>query len=274
MKTALLWGGAVLVVLVALAVAYWFATGGVPASGAPGWLTSATIAHRGQWTDGPERPENSLAAFEEAASNGYAIELDVQLSSDRHVMVFHDSDLERMTGEKGAVGDKTYAELSELKLLGGDQTIPSLARVLGQIKGRVPVLIEIKNAGAVGDLERAVAGQLRAYDGEVAVMSFNPLSVEAVADAAPDIPRGQLSGTFEGEDLAFYKLFLLRNMLLNFKSKPHFIAYELVDLPRWDTKLQQRRGRPLLGWTAENPQQREDAKAFCDNVICNPGALP
>lgn len=251
-----------------------FATGGTPSREPAGWLTARAIAHRGEWTGGPEAPENSLAAFDEAAGNGFAVELDVQWSGDGVAVVIHDDDIERMTGEQGSVSHMQLDELQDLRLLGGDETIPTLEEALETIDGRVPVFVEIKNTDEVGALEDEVAARLSAYDGEVAVMSFNPFSLARMAQAAPEVPRGQLSSAFEGEDLAFYEIFLLRNLLMNWTSKPDFIAYDLAELPSLGTTLQTLRGRPLLGWTAETEEERVAAGALVDAVICNPAALP
>ncbi|MBN2848596.1 MAG: glycerophosphodiester phosphodiesterase [Coriobacteriia bacterium] len=265
----------VLVVLFVIGLgAFAFATGGTPKREPAAWLTERLIAHRGVWTDGPEAPEDSLAAFEAAATAGYAVELDVHLSSDGVPVIIHDDDVERMTGEPGSVGSMTVAELQELRLLGGSETIPTLDEALALVDGRVPVFVEIKNEGEVGALEDAVATRLEAYDGDVCVMSFNPFTLARVAVAAPEIPRGQLASAFRGEDLAWYEKFLLRNLLMNWTSKPDFVAYDLAELPSFGTALQSLRGRPLLGWTAETQPERIAAEGLCDAVICNPGALP
>jgi len=262
------------IVLVVIVAAFAFATGGTPSRKPAAWITARPIAHRGQWTEGPERPENSLAAFDEAAKNGFAIELDVQRSRDGRTVIMHDEELEGMTGEPGTVSELTLAELRERRLLGGDESIPTLEEALALVDGRVPVFVEIKNAGDVGPLEDDVAKQLSAYDGDAAVMSFNPFSLARVSAAAPEIMRGQLSSAFEGEDLAFYEVFLLRNLLMNWKSRPDFIAYDLTELPSLRTTLQTWRSRPLLGWTAETEAERLAAEKLVDAVIADPPALP
>ncbi len=260
--------------VIVLAAGYWFATGGGAGREPAAWLTAGPIAHRGQWSEGSRAPENSLAAFEEAASNGFAIELDAQRTLDGQTVVIHDYDLERLTGTSGMVADTSLQDLQDLRLLGGDERIPTLEEVLALVGGRVPVFVEIKNEGEVGALEADVAKQLASYKGDAAVMSFNPFSLAAVAETAPGIPRGQLSGSFRGEDLPVYQVFLLRNLLMNWSSKPDFIAYELSELPSPGTSIQRWRGRPLLGWTAEDEAGRIAAGKVCDAVICNPAALP
>lgn len=264
---------ALVVVPAVLVAGFATATGGKPDREAPAWLTAQPFAHRGLWTDGPGAPENSLAAFDRAAAKGFGVELDVRSTKDGVTVVMHDDELKRMTGAAGLVSERTYEELTALRLLGGAEAIPTLAEALVLIDGRVPLLIEIKNEGDAGALEDDLARQLLGYEGPVAVQSFNPYSLARMAEEAPAILRGQLASSFEGEDLAWYKALLLRNLLMNFTSKPDFIAYKLADLPSAGTRMQQWRGRPLLGWVADTPAERTAALEFCDGVICNPGAL-
>ena len=99
-------------------------------------------AHRGLHGEGV--PENSLAAFKKAVENGHGIELDLQLSADGEVMVFHDYTLKRMTGEAGLLSEKTAEELRSLRLAGTDEHIPTLREVLELVDGQVPLLVELK----------------------------------------------------------------------------------------------------------------------------------
>ena len=55
------------------------------------------IAHRGMF-DNIKIPENSLSSFKKALKYNYSIELDIQLTKDNILVVFHDSNLKRMTG--------------------------------------------------------------------------------------------------------------------------------------------------------------------------------
>jgi glycerophosphoryl diester phosphodiesterase len=253
-------------------VAYWLATGGLTREGAPAWITARAIAHRGLH-DRDGRPENSLAAFGAAAEAGHPIELDVHATADGAVVVIHDDTLERMAGDRRRVDQIDLSELRGLRLAGTDQRIPMLREVLDLVGGRVPVFIEIKNRGKVGRLEGTLVRELNSYAGEIAVISFNPDSLVVMAELDPDIPRGQLSGTFKDEDLESYKKVVLRHLLMNWKSRPHFIAYELGALPYIGVTLQRWRGRPILGWTAEDADDVRRARGLCDQVIADPGAL-
>jgi glycerophosphoryl diester phosphodiesterase len=262
-----------LIVAIVLIGGFAFATGGTPARTAPDWLTAQKIAHRGLWTDGPAAPENSLAAFDAAAEAGHAVELDAQLTSDGVVVVIHDADVSEMTGAEGVVSELTLAEVQDLRLLGGNEAIPTLKEALALIDGRVPVFVEIKTPGDGGLLEDDVAAQITAYSGEACVMSFNPYSLARVTEVAPEIPRGQLVSRFEGEDLVWYKKWLLTNMLMNWTSKPDFVAYDIEALPSARVTLQSWRGRPVLGWTIDDAEELAYAEQYCDGFICNPGAL-
>lgn len=272
-KPLIVTASAIAVVTIALTAGYWFMTGGSPERETPTWLTARPIAHKGLWAEGGERPENSLAAFDAARQVAMPIELDVQLSSDGEVVVFHDYELSRMTDYQGDLATMKVAELKDIDLDGGIETIPTLTQVLNLVDGEVPLFVEIKNEGEIGRLEDEVSRMLSEYDGPVAVMSFNPYSLRRVASKAPSIPRGQLASAFEGEDLAWYEVLLLRNLMMNWTSKPDFIAYDIKELPNLTTTVQKWRGRPLLGWTAQTPAERLDAQELCDQVICDEPAL-
>lgn len=229
------------------------------------WLRTVPIAHRG--LHGDKIPENSLAAFAAAVEAGYAIEMDLQLSADGKVVVFHDYGLARMTGFKQKVRETSWEQLRQLKLAGSEQGIPLFSELLALVAGKVPLLIEVKNEGAVGALEQAVIDQLKGYQGDCALQSFNPFVVQYFAKHAPEMTRGQLSSNFKGEKLALWKKFLLRNLLLNFISKPAFIAYEYGALPDWFARRVREKGLLLLTWTVRNEEDYKRARLLFDNII-------
>lgn len=232
-----------------------------------GWLAALPIAHRGLYGGERKIPENSLAAFSRAVGEGYAIELDVQLSKDGNVVVFHDYDLSRMTGAAGYIKDMDWAELQNLKLAGSTEGIPLLKQVLSSVAGQAPLLIEIKNEGKTGPLEQEVIAALADYQGEYAVESFNPFVLSYFSKHAPDIIRGQLASNFKNDSLARWKKFLLRNLLLNFLSKPAFVAYEYGALPQRFARRVKKRGLLLLAWTIKTAEDFDRAKQQYDNVI-------
>ena len=164
------------------------------------------LAHRALHDVAEGRPENSRAAVKSAIAAGYGIEVDVQLTSDGGAVVFHDYALDRLTAERGPVRGRSLEDLAAIPLSGGDEGIPSLAEVLDLVAGQVPLLVEIKDQdGAlgpdVGPLERAVAKAFAGYTGPLAVMSFNPHSVAAMAELGPGcVTRGLVTCDFDPED--------------------------------------------------------------------------
>ncbi|HIK19247.1 MAG TPA: glycerophosphodiester phosphodiesterase [Leptolyngbyaceae cyanobacterium M33_DOE_097] len=231
------------------------------------WLIDRPIAHRGLHQN-CSIPENSIAAFEAAIAQNYPIELDVQLIADGELAVFHDVALHRLTGAQGSIFEQTLASLKSLRLLGTDETIPSLGQVLHFVDGRVPLLIELKNEGAAGKPEAALLSQVSGYQGLFAIQSFNPCSLQWFQHNAPHILRGQLAGNFKGVPLAWYKKQLLSNLLLNWASRPHFIAYDVRALPNLPTLLSHRIfNLPLLAWTIRSDRDRQWALKYADNFI-------
>jgi glycerophosphoryl diester phosphodiesterase len=234
------------------------------------WITTRPIAHRGLHR-GQQVPENSLMAFEGAIAHHHPIELDIQLLADGELAVFHDKTLARLTGQPGTIAQQTLATLKQFHLYNTDQTIPSLAEVLALIQGKVPVLIEIKNEGRVGSLESALLKTISHYPGEFAIQSFNPLSLRWFKHQAPHITRGQLSSDFSGAPVPWHFSAAHSNLLFNWASQPHFIAYDLRALPKFSTTLAQCAFNiPLITWTVRSPADQTKAKDCADNYIFDP----
>lgn len=234
------------------------------------WLISSPIAHRGLHEPGVVYLENSINAFEHAISNSYAIELDIQLTQDNTVVVFHDEDLFRMCGLETKVNSLRKNQLPLAKLGQSGMHIPTLQEVLNIVNGRVPLLIEIKHWVKVNDDLHVILNCLLPYKGHFAIQSFNPFILNWFYKNAPHILRGQLSSNFEGEPMNIFKKYLLSECKLNFLSKPNFLSYEINALHRktW-IKRKRKNGMPILGWTVANYDQYLQVKKLnlCDNII-------
>lgn len=227
------------------------------------WLCNTFIAHRG--LHDKNTPENSMTSFKNAIEKGYAIEIDVRPLADGTIVVFHDDTLERMTNEKGEIGKLTYEEVKKITLKNSDEHIPTFKEFLDFIDGQVPVLVEIKNIGKVG-FEKDVYELLKTYKGKYAIMSFNPISLAWFKKHAPEVWRGQLSSFFENEKLSFIKKVLLKKMRLNkILSKPHFISYNIDNLPNKYTDKY--KNLPLVAWCVRSQQEYEEKGKYCDNII-------
>jgi glycerophosphoryl diester phosphodiesterase len=230
----------------------------------PAWLLERPIAHRG--LHDADRPENSLEAFEAAVEAGHPIELDVRGLADGQIAVFHDADLERMTGRPGAIELLCADDLAHRKLLGSAR-IPLLAEVLELVRGRVPLVIDVKNDRRVAALEPDLGRALRGYHGPVALQSFNPLTLAWFRRHTPQHLRGQLASDFQNVSLPAYERFVLRRLLLAPLSLPDYVGYDLHCLPYWAPSVARRLGLPLIAWTVRTHDDLALATQRADNYI-------
>lgn len=231
------------------------------------WLRSTKIAHRGLW--GGEIPENSLSAFENAAKNGLAIEIDVHLTRDGYVVIHHDDTLTRMTGADRKIADCTLEEIKALRLNGTEEKVPLLTELLPIAKGRSPLLIEIKSTTTkTGALEKALFDIVKDYDGEFAIQSFNPFSIKWYKDNAPEMLRGQLATHLdEKSGQSAFNRFLLNRLALNGITKPDFVSFDNRFLPDKIVAKERKKGREIIAWTVTSKKREEEIKEFCDNII-------
>ncbi len=218
-------------------------------------------AHRG--LHGEELPENSLGAFAHACEKGYGIELDVRLSRDGVVMVYHDDTLERLTTDTRRVSALTAQELGELCLAESQETIPTFAEVLRLVDGRVPLLVELKGEDLDTSLCPKVASLLRGYRGSYCIESFNPLLLRAMGKELPDADLGLLyTNVVRDKRKRSVLNMLLTMMALNFLCRPRFIAYNEVDRASLPVKLTTRmyRARAFV-WTVRSRESLDKARA-------------
>ena len=223
-------------------------------------------AHRGLHSRDRSVPENSLPAFRKAAREGYGIELDVRLSKDGKVVVFHDDTLERVCGVPSRVDELTWEELRTLRLYGTDERIPLFSEVLRSIQGAAALIVELKNGPRNRELCEKTKAILEEYRGNICIESFNPLIVAWFRFHAPQLVRGQLATAYrdynrDGVNAA--AAFVLHNTLLNFLSRPQFIAYRIGRRPL-PVRLCTRLGALNIGWTSHEPrsEQNRDAVIF------------
>lgn len=235
------------------------------------WLTARPVAHRGLHGNGVS--ENSLSAAAAAAAANYAIEVDLQLSKDGEVVVFHDDTLDRLTNENGNVADRTASELKAIKLKDTTDTIPSLHDLLALVGGKVPLVLELKSPWN-GDtsLAKKVADILVSYEGPVAAMSFDPDLVIALKNHAPGLPRGIVAERWylhpHWKFMSFWQKNYLGLLLHILKTKPHFVAYAQFDLPAIAPLIARTLlGMPLLSWTVRIEREREHVSKWVDQII-------
>lgn len=224
------------------------------------WLTRRPIAHRGYHDLNRSRWENTLSAFDAAIERDYAIECDVHLSADGVPVVFHDSVLNRLAGRDGFVHEMTAAELNQLKVGGTDDHIPTLAEMLARVRGRVPLVIELKGVeGKDTGLVAAVAQTLEGYRGEAAIMSFDHWLVRRFADDAPGIPAG-----LTAEKRTIPALEAHFSMLAHPIS---FVSFGVSDLPNpFVSFVREKLAMPVITWTVRNEEARAATFAHADQM--------
>ncbi|TNC71828.1 glycerophosphodiester phosphodiesterase family protein [Rubellimicrobium roseum] len=240
----------------------------------PSAFLDRPIAHRALHDRALGRPENGRAAIRAAVEAGYGIECDLQLSADGVAMVFHDEALMRLTGETGLVAERTAADLGRLRLKGSDEGIPTFAELLALVAGRVPLLVEVKDQTGVlgpveGVLEEATARTLKGYEGPVALMSFNPHSVMALRDLAPDVPRGLTTDAFEAgawPGLTEAACARLREIPDYEEACACFVSHDWRDLWRPRVAELKAAGAALLCWTIRSPEEERQGRRIADNV--------
>lgn len=238
------------------------------------------LAHRGLHDASAGRIENAMASFRAAIAGGYGIELDIQLSSDGQAMSFHDDTLDRLTDETGPIRERSADALGKIRLTGSDDVIPTFREVLDLVAGQVPLLVEIKDqdgafGARVGPLEEAVAKDLSDYQGDVAVMSFNPFSVEAMQGLLPNVARGITSYGFDPVPDGVDKTAAqdLRAISAYDRVEASFISHDALDLDRPRVAELKAAGARILCWTIRSPEAEAKAKRIAENVTFE-GYLP
>lgn len=232
------------------------------------------IAHRALHDSTSGRPENSRAAIQAAINAGYGIEIDLQMSKDGQAMVFHDYDLGRLTGETGPIRQRSAVELGQIGLSFGNEGIPTFAEILEIVRGQVPLLIELKDQhGAMGPtdgtLEQATAAALEGYQGEAAIMSFNPNSVEMFGRYNTTRPLGLTTEAFLQVDNPLLPAATrrhLRNIPDFDRVAASFISHDVNDLNSSAVARLKSKGTPVLCWTVRSPEVEADAREIADNI--------
>lgn len=218
-------------------------------------------AHRGLHKHGV--PENSMAAFRAALEAGYGIELDLHLLTDGKLAVIHDSRLERTTGKPGKVEELSSAQLVDYHLEGTEEVIPLFSQVLELYAGKAPLIIELKPDGDnYAALCKTAVEAMEGYTGPWCMESFDPRCVDWLRRNHPDIIRGQLSCNYFREEsrLSWWLKLALTCNLLNFRTRPDFIAYDYPTRKTLSNFLCRRLwGIQGVTWTLRTPEDYKQA---------------
>lgn len=228
------------------------------------------LTHRGFY-DNITVPENSLKAFRRTVSNGLGTELDVQMTKDGKLVVFHDHDLKRICNVDKTVSECAYEELKQYHLLDTEERIPLFSEVLEILRPDTPLIVEIKpEKNAIETTEETVK-LLSRYERTYAMESFDPRVIRYLYKNHPDIIRGQLSYNMlkDKENRTHWILrFLMTNLLGNFLTHPDFIAYHVHSRYNPSFLICSRLYRTeCVAWTVKNEDDLAYARKYCQQVI-------
>ena len=230
------------------------------------------IAHRGLHDLAKGRIENTAPAFEAALARGYGLECDLQAASDGTPMVFHDETLDRLMDGTGRVDERTPLKLARLTYKASRDRMLTFAELLELAGGRGPLIVEVKSEwqGSKPGFLKAIARLASAYKGPIALMSFDPAPIAALAELAPKVPRGIVSGVYEGRGWWLDRLGRergdrLTNLLESGPAKVSFYSYDVRALPTPVTQyVREVQGLPLYCWTVRSPVDRKIAAKWAD----------
>lgn len=235
------------------------------------WLFDKPIAHRGIHND--IYPENSLPAYQEAINQGFNIEIDVHLTKDGELILFHDDNLKRVCGVDKKIKDCTLKELKECRICGTEYQIPTIEEFLALVDGKTGILCEIKGVMPLDfSITKATLEKIKDYKGPIALQSFNFGAVAYVRHHSK-LPIGELC-TWSAPDLHTFRWWpcnFMGKAWVCSLTKPDFISYDVnaVDkkykenkyIIKWGKKL------PVLMWTVTTEEKMQNASKYANNVI-------
>jgi glycerophosphoryl diester phosphodiesterase len=240
------------------------------------------IAHRGLHDETRGIIENSPSAFEAAIEAGYAIECDVQLSSDGVPFIFHDDFFERLTEAGGRSDSRPIGEVQTLVLRGSSRNeVPQrFTEFLAQVGGRTLLQIELKeqtSAEGTRRLASAVAEALRAYAGSYAIESFDPRLLVALRREGVTAPLGIITYGYDepewDQHVAGWKKLMLRHLLHWPLSRFDFISCRDRSLGMPAVRLFRALGVPVTSWTIVSAEGARSALRQADQIVFE-GFLP
>ena len=220
-------------------------------------------AHRGLF-DNKRIVENTINAFKKALIENINIELDIRVTKDRKLVVFHDKNIKRLTGINSKISDLTYKELKNIKLLDTNDTVPLLVDVLSLVKGRVSLLIEIKQSlsnRVLKDLDRLLLD----YNGKVLLQSFNPFMLRKLSLSSLNRYDSGilLTNDYNGFKRSLYDVFtykyLIKQKYISFISSPKELVLKVKNISN----------KELFIWTIKTKEEFIEYKKYSNNLICN-----
>ena len=238
------------------------------------FLTKRPFAHRGYHSkplkDYKKISENSLEAFKLAIEKNYSIEMDIHLTKDFEIIVFHVFFLGRLTTKTGFVFSKSLNYIKKAKL-SNNETVPTLEEALNFIDGRVPILIEIKYSKYIkknlDTFIKTLAEKLESFNGSVALMSFS-------LDLIKYIRRSNLFRGYPlGLTTSFPKNESIENKIKNNKienqivlNKLQFISQDWKGIKNSRIKRLKKLDIAILSWTITSRRIEKSLEGLADNI--------
>lgn len=229
------------------------------------WLKQFDVAHRGLFRPGTLAEENTVASAKAAVDSGFALEIDVRMTADDIIVVFHDDSLERMTDGTGSVGMIGYERLTQYMVGNSGRPVPTLHDVLDAVDSEKPIYVEIKSSHTV-DVQKLCAGVRRSfegYPGPVAIMSFDPRVVHWFSNYMPHYARGLIIGR---EFLLGIRKRIALSLWMR-KCTPDFLACDINLLPNTTCESWRKKGKPVLTWTIRDTQMEQIGRQHADRLI-------
>lgn len=216
------------------------------------FLKTSIIAHRGLHSE--RIPENTLTSFSKALSKKYSIELDIHILKDDTIVVYHDYNLNRLTGKNKQIENLTFEELKKIKIK-NRYKIPTLKEVLNLVSGSVGIIIEVKDKDNNTKFEKLLLKELENYNGNIAIKSFNPYVIKNLNKLKCKYPTGLLINDKVSMNIfkkIYYKHLKIDFLSINVKKNINYKNNKYL----------------TLGWTVRSEKEYLKYKDTYDNLIC------
>ena len=225
------------------------------------WIYSTPIAHRGLHNE--HFPENTIGAFLNAISHGYAIETDVQMTKDGVVVIHHDDSLKRSLGIDKNIRDLDYSEFKDLCPFNGEYKFQTFKEFLNMVDGQVPIMLEIKNQKNKG-IEEKILKDLEDYKGEIAIQSFNPFIIKTISKLTNKYTLGVLCSLKKNLTESKFVDYFLHHLLFRFLVKFEFLSIRVDDLEKQRKRCKKHR---VITWTINSEEKLKIAEKYAENII-------
>ena len=244
------------------------------------WMYKKPIAHRGYFNNTNGIIENSKTAFERAIEKNYNIEMDISLTKDEEIIVYHDDDFKRLLKVDKKVSEMTLEEIKKLRYENSNDDILTFKEFLELIDGKTGLVIEYKSQNKKRNYilcEKSME-LLKDYQGNYVVQSFDPIIVGWFKRNYPIIPRGQLCMIFDykktkeeakgkGKKGLILRLtrWLYNNKLTNIVGRPLFLDHSHNDI-NFMGKLCHK-FMPMIVYTVKTKEDYDNIYNKVDNII-------